>query len=158
MAGQDYYADLKLTRYATTSQIKSAFHALAKQCHPDKSGSDDTAAFRRIHEAYETLSNPETRAAYDRKYPLARVYYQADDDEDMTRTAAYEEEEAEREYEAHQKPQEFPRRRSPPPFKPVRKPNETGWSYFFGKPYKAWEKRDAAYRKRHPEYDAENQP
>lgn len=169
MAGQDYYADLQLTPYATAAQIKSAFHTLAKQCHPDKSGNNDTAAFRRVHEAYETLSDPETRAAYDRNYPRARTHYQAYDESSNTRTAAYEAEEAEREREARYKrsapPPPAPRNRSPPPqnrspppYKPVRGPIESGFSYYFGKAYKAWEKRDAAYRQRHPDYDAENQP
>lgn len=159
MAGKDYYADLNLTPYATAAQIKSAFHALAKQCHPDKSGNNDTAAFRRVHEAYETLSDPEARAAYDRSYPRARMHFQADNGMNETRTAAYEAEEAEREREArYEPPADPPRRRSPPPYKPVRSPMESSFTYYYGKAYRAWEKRDAAYRKRHPDYDAENQP
>jgi len=153
MAERDYYADLKLTQYATTAQIKSAFHTLAKQHHPDKSGSNDASAFRRAREAYEVLSDATTKAAYDRNYQHAQVQYQPEDEQFSTRTAAFEAEEAER--QARGEPVQ-PKRYSPPPYKPVRKPNEPGWAYYMGKAYQAWEKRDAAYRARHPEY--ENRP
>jgi curved DNA-binding protein CbpA len=152
MAGRDYYADLGLTQYATTAQIKTAFHALAKQHHPDKSGSDDSSQFRRAHEAYEVLSDDTTRAEYDRTHQRPRMHYQTDQRAPSTRTAAYDEQEAEEaERKAWETP-ERPQRYSPPPYKPVRKPMEPSWAYYMGKAYQAWEKRDAAYRKRHPEY------
>lgn len=160
MAERDYYADLQVPPSAVAAQIKSAFHTLAKQCHPDKSGTDDTSAFRRIREAYETLSDPATRAEYDRGYPRQRMQYSFYDGMSQTRTAAYEEE-AEREREERERQETRPpppRRPSPPPYKPVRKPGESGFSYYYGRAYKAWEKRDAAYRRRHPDYDAANQP
>lgn len=151
MAERDYYADLKLTQHATTSQIKSAFHALAKEHHPDKSGNEDSSEFRCAREAYEKLSDATYRAEYARTYRRTRMHYQTDDGLTGTRTAAYEAEEAERQA----REEELPNRWSPPPDKPMRKPYEPDWSYYMGKSYKTWEKRDAEYSARHPEY---NQP
>jgi DnaJ-class molecular chaperone len=64
-----YYADLNVSPSATQDQIKSAFHHLAKLHHPDKKGPEhdgDTSEFRKAREAYEVLSNPGAKAAYDR--------------------------------------------------------------------------------------------
>jgi DnaJ-class molecular chaperone len=154
MPDRDYYADLGLTQYATGSQIRSAFHTLAKQHHPDKSGDVDASAFRVAREAYEKLSDATFKAEYDRNYCYMRM--QSDTDGlTGTRTAAYEAEEAAREYDddrATAAAYEEMLRRSPPPKKPARKFNESGASYFLGKAYTAWEKRDAAYRQKHPAY------
>jgi hypothetical protein len=78
------------------------------------------------------------------------MQYRADDAPVKTRTAAYEAEEAER--ITHEEPVQ-PKRYSPPPDKPVKKPNEPSWAFYMGKAYTEWEKRDAAYRSRHPEYN-----
>ena len=67
--GHDYYADLGLKSGATVAQIKSAFHQLAKIYHPDRKGpghDGDASEFRKAREAYETLSDPARKAAYDR--------------------------------------------------------------------------------------------
>jgi len=163
----DYYAALNLTQQATKAQIKAAFRALAKQHHPDKTGSNDTSAFRRIRKAYEALSDPIAKAEYDRNYPGAQVHaanydYNTDynDERRFSRTDAYEAMEAEearrtryRDREAREAPPVPSRPPSPPPKKPVRKYNEPSWAYYMGKAYQAWEKRDAAYRARHPEYE-----
>ncbi len=64
---QDYYDVLGIDRNATESQIKAAYRKLAMQYHPDRNheaGSEDK--FKEINEAYEILSNPEKRDAYDR--------------------------------------------------------------------------------------------
>ncbi|KAF2827529.1 DnaJ-domain-containing protein [Ophiobolus disseminans] len=159
MAERDYYADLNITQYATNTQIKMAFHALAKQHHPDKSGSNDTSDFRRAREAYEKLTDSTTRKEYDRTYQHKRAYYQTAEGPTYTskptRTAAYEAEEAEREFRQNRptRPQPRPRPYSPPPTKPSRKFNEPSYTYYTGKAYTAWEKRDTAYRSRHPEYE-----
>src|SRR4029079_12602649 len=64
---RDYYELLGVSRDADEREIKKAFRALARQLHPDVSR--DHAAdgrFREVSEAYEALSNPETRQLYDR--------------------------------------------------------------------------------------------
>jgi len=61
------YEVLGLATGADSGQVKAAFHALAKRSHPDVNGGDANAAnrFKEISAAYETLSDPEKRAAYD---------------------------------------------------------------------------------------------
>jgi hypothetical protein len=69
-APKDYYALLGITQAATTRQVKAAYRKLAKVHHPDTNPGDPGAAarFRDITEAYETLSDPMRRKAYDRIY------------------------------------------------------------------------------------------
>src|SRR5262245_58319492 len=52
---------------ADHAQIKAAFRQMAKEWHPDLHHGDCQAEqrFRVIIHAYQTLANPETRAAYD---------------------------------------------------------------------------------------------
>lgn len=59
----DPYKVLGVERGATPEDIKSAYRRLASKNHPDRGGS--TAAFQEIQSAYDILSNPENRAAYD---------------------------------------------------------------------------------------------
>jgi len=68
LAKKDYYEVLKLNRDASEDDIKKAYRTLAKQYHPDVNTSDPKAEakFKEISEAYETLSNPERKAQYDR--------------------------------------------------------------------------------------------
>lgn len=61
----DYYAILGLAPDATTEQIKAAYRRLAAQFHPDRSGADTTAQFQEIQRAYEVLSSPDKRRAFD---------------------------------------------------------------------------------------------
>ena len=63
----DYYDLLEVRRDADDQEIKKAFRRLARQLHPDVSEEPDAEArFREVTEAYEVLSNSETRALYDR--------------------------------------------------------------------------------------------
>lgn len=46
------------------------------------------------------------------------------------------------------------RRASPPPEKPLKKPDEPGWKYLTSTAYKEWQRLSDDYCARHPEYDA----
>lgn len=61
-----YYKILGVTRTSTQAEIKRAFRKLAFKYHPDRN--DELGAeekFKEINEAYEILSDPECRTAYD---------------------------------------------------------------------------------------------
>jgi molecular chaperone DnaJ len=63
----DLYASLGVSRSATPAEIKAAYKKLARKHHPDVNPGDKRAAdrFKEISAAYETLSNPDKRKAYD---------------------------------------------------------------------------------------------
>ena len=68
MSKKDYYDVLGVSRGASPDEIKAAFRSLAKKHHPDANPTDKGAEerFKEINEAYEVLSDPQKRAAYDR--------------------------------------------------------------------------------------------
>src|SRR5579885_3606409 len=64
---RDYYEVLGIARTATDDEVKKSFRRLAKQYHPDTNKEQGAEArFIEINEAYEVLSDPQKRAAYDR--------------------------------------------------------------------------------------------
>jgi DnaJ-class molecular chaperone len=70
VAQSDYYDILGVTRDASAEDIKKAYRKQALEWHPDRhQGADKEAAekrFKEINEAYQVLSDPQKRAAYDR--------------------------------------------------------------------------------------------
>ncbi len=64
---RDYYETLGVSRKASAEEVKKAFRRLAMRYHPDRNNEDGAEAkFKEIGEAYEVISDPEKRAAYDR--------------------------------------------------------------------------------------------
>lgn len=64
---RDYYEVLRVSKGASAEDIKKAFRRLAMQFHPDRNKDGDAEAkFKEVGEAYEVLSEPDKRAAYDR--------------------------------------------------------------------------------------------
>lgn len=69
MSKRDYYEVLGLAKGATDEDVKKAYRKLAMKYHPDRNPDDPAKAeeaFKEVKEAYETLSEPEKRAQYDR--------------------------------------------------------------------------------------------
>jgi molecular chaperone DnaJ len=65
--GRDYYKLLEVGRDASEQDIKRSFRRLARELHPDVSEAPDAGdRFREVAEAYQVLSNSETRQVYDR--------------------------------------------------------------------------------------------
>ena len=70
-----HYQVLGITRDASESDIRAAYHRKAKEVHPDRNGDDQgehspetaTAQFQLVKEAYEVLSDQKTRSQYDRQ-------------------------------------------------------------------------------------------
>src|SRR5688572_19481358 len=66
MKYKDYYAALGVDKKAGADEIKKAYRKLARKYHPDVSKEKDAKEkFQEVSEAYETLKDPEKRAAYD---------------------------------------------------------------------------------------------
>lgn len=66
MKYKDYYKIMGVDRKATAEDIKKSYRKLARKYHPDVSKEKDAEEkFKEVAEAYETLGDPEKRAAYD---------------------------------------------------------------------------------------------
>jgi hypothetical protein len=59
----DYYAILRVTRDASSEQLKAAYRQRSKEAHPDVGG--DADEFNAVTIAYEVLGDPERRRVYD---------------------------------------------------------------------------------------------
>ena len=65
---RDLYEVLGCEKTASPSELKKAYYKLAKQYHPDHNPDDKAAedSFKECSNAYQVLSDPDTRAAYDK--------------------------------------------------------------------------------------------
>jgi DnaJ-class molecular chaperone len=61
-----YYACLGVAPNASSEEIKSSYKQLAKKLHPDiNRDSNANSLFQKINNAYQILSDPDSRSAYD---------------------------------------------------------------------------------------------
>lgn len=78
----NHYEVMEVTPSAKTQQIKDVYYAMARRYHPDRfhlqSGSGQheriSSAFARVTQAYETLTDPNARAAYDQSLERSRQF------------------------------------------------------------------------------------
>ena len=67
-AKEDFYKLLEVDRNASEAEIKKSYRKMAMKYHPDRNKDDKESAekkFKQIKEAYEVLSDPKKRSAYD---------------------------------------------------------------------------------------------
>jgi len=71
----DYYEDLGVNKDASAKEIKQAFRKLAQKHHPDRGGKETD--FKKINEAYETLSDTNKKIEYDQQRQFQQSGFQA---------------------------------------------------------------------------------
>ncbi len=67
MTEVDFYEVLGISRTAGDEEVKKAYRKLAMKYHPDRNQGDKSAEekFKEVQRAYEVLSDPQKRSAYD---------------------------------------------------------------------------------------------
>ena len=65
---QDYYTILGVKKSASDKEVRQAYRRLARKYHPDVNRGDPSTEerFKEVNEAYQVLSDPDTRSKYDR--------------------------------------------------------------------------------------------
>ncbi len=68
MAKRDFYEILGVSKTASEEEIKKSYRKLAMKYHPDRNpdNKESEEKFKEVKEAYEMLTNPDKREAYDR--------------------------------------------------------------------------------------------
>ncbi|MBT4512280.1 MAG: DnaJ domain-containing protein [Chloroflexi bacterium] len=70
----DYYAILQVHHTATREVIDAAYRKLASRYHPDVNDSEEAVEImKQLNEAYEVLTDPNKRAAYDKSAEVLRT-------------------------------------------------------------------------------------
>lgn len=64
----DHYEVLQLAQNADADMIERVYRLLAKRYHPDNAESGDEQRFLQVRDAFDVLSDPERRAAFDVRY------------------------------------------------------------------------------------------
>ncbi|MEO5995326.1 MAG: DnaJ domain-containing protein, partial [Chitinophagaceae bacterium] len=69
MPVKDYYKILEVAHNASELEIKKAYRQMAMRFHPDKNEGNELAEnhFKEVLEAYEILSDPQRRSAYNQQ-------------------------------------------------------------------------------------------
>ena len=83
MGYPDYYLMLGVAPHASAREIRAAYHQLALKYHPDRNPGNPQAEekFKQINAAYQILSAPKKRAAYDQKTGISAAPHPKDDAE-----------------------------------------------------------------------------
>mmetsp|Transcript_128132 Transcript_128132/g.232953 ORF Transcript_128132/g.232953 Transcript_128132/m.232953 type:complete len:521 (-) Transcript_128132:129-1691(-) len=86
ISGGTYYQILGVSPSASSDDIKLQYRKLALKLHPDKNRDDPNATekFQELAEAYEVLSDPERRTAYDQQSDfILRAFAEATNDDNQ---------------------------------------------------------------------------
>ncbi|KAL9128134.1 MAG: hypothetical protein Q9175_007592 [Cornicularia normoerica] len=85
----DYYAVLEISNLATIEVVTKSYRRLAKIRHPDKNLDDDsTALFQLLQNAYDTISDPAKRRAYNLRWSSIRDSLQAQQESEKRQAEA----------------------------------------------------------------------
>lgn len=69
----DYYEDLQISPNADNETLERVYRLLAKRYHPDNGKTGNAEKFDVITQAFQILSKPEKRAAYDATYEESKA-------------------------------------------------------------------------------------
>jgi curved DNA-binding protein CbpA len=82
----DYYEVLQISPNADQETVYRVYRVQAQRFHPDNKETGDAAAFRRISDAYQALSDPQRRAEYDGQHRSAAYQAKREQFEQSTST------------------------------------------------------------------------
>lgn len=88
---QTFYEILGISVSASAEEVRRSYRILARRYHPDLNPSNsekNSEIFRKICQAYETLSNPEKRRSYDSLIPESKTFSQKNQKKTDKRQAA----------------------------------------------------------------------